>query len=382
MKIIPYGRQYIDSQDIRFVSKALKEDLITTGHYVKKFETAVKNKLGSKFALTCSNGTSGLHLAFKAIDLKKNDIMVMPAINFVAAYNMSKIMGAKIFFADVDKFTGQMTPKTLLACIKKNKLKKIKAILTMYMGGYPENVLEFYKIKKKYKCFLIEDACHALGAKYKQNSKNIYIGSCKHSDIAVFSFHPVKTITTGEGGLVTTNNNLFYKRILEFRSHGIIRDKKNYHWKYNIYEPGFNYRLSDINCALGISQLKNIDLFINYRSRIFKFYRQNLKKIENIFLPNYNIKNKSSYHLFIASINFKNNTKNDLLNFYKKNKIMLQYHYIPVYKFSFFKKKIELPNCEYYYKNTLSFPIYYNLSFKVLKKIINLLKIFLIKNNK
>jgi dTDP-4-amino-4,6-dideoxygalactose transaminase len=115
MKIIPYGRQYIDSQDIRFVSKALKEDLITTGHYVKKFETAVKNKLGSKFALTCSNGTSGLHLAFKAIDLKKNDIMVMPAINFVAAYNMSKIMGAKIFFADVDKFTGQMTPKTLLA---------------------------------------------------------------------------------------------------------------------------------------------------------------------------------------------------------------------------------------------------------------------------
>jgi dTDP-4-amino-4,6-dideoxygalactose transaminase len=382
MKIIPYGRQYIDSQDIRFVSKALKEDLITTGHYVKKFETTVKNKLGSKFALTCSNGTSGLHLAFKAIDLKKNDIMVMPAINFVAAYNMSKIMGAKIFFADVDKFTGQMTPKTLLACIKKNKLKKIKAILTMYMGGYPENVLEFYQIKKKYKCFLIEDACHALGAKYKQNSKNIYIGSCKHSDIAVFSFHPVKTITTGEGGLVTTNNNLFYKRILEFRSHGIIRDKKSYHWKYNIYEPGFNYRLSDINCALGISQLKNIDLFINYRSRIFKFYRQNLKKIENIFLPNYNIKNKSSYHLFIASINFKNNTKNDLLNFYKKNKIMLQYHYIPVYKFSFFKKKIKLPNCEYYYKNTLSFPIYYNLSFKVLKKIINLLKIFLIKNNK
>ena len=382
MKIIPYGRQYIDSQDIRFVSKALKEDLITTGHYVKKFETTIKNKLGSKFALTCSNGTSGLHLAFKAIDLKKNDIMVMPAINFVAAYNMSKIMGAKIFFADVDKFTGQMTPKTLLECIKKNKLKKIKAILTMYMGGYPENVLEFYKIKKKYKCFLIEDACHALGAKYKQNSKNIYIGSCKHSDIAVFSFHPVKTITTGEGGLVTTNNNLFYKRILELRSHGIIRDKKNYHWKYNIYEPGFNYRLSDINCALGISQLKNIDLFINYRSRIFKFYRQNLKKIENIFLPNYNIKNKSSYHLFIASINFKNNTKNDLLNFYKKKKIMLQYHYIPIYKFSFFKKKIKLPNCEYYYKNSLSFPIYYNLSFKVLKKIINLLKIFLIKNNK
>ena len=260
MKKIPYGRQYINNDDIELVSSALRKDLITTGDYVKKFEDDVKNKLGSKFALTCSSGTSGLHLAFKAIDLNKNDIIVMPAINFVAAYNMSKVMGAKIFLADVDRFTGQMTPETLLACIKKNKLKKIKAILVMYMGGYPENVFEFYKIKKKYRSFLIEDACHSLGAKYEHNYRDIYIGSCKHSDIAVFSLHPVKTITTGEGGLITTNNNFFYQRIFELRSHGIIKDKNNYHWKYNIYESGFNYRLSDINCALGISQLKRINL--------------------------------------------------------------------------------------------------------------------------
>ncbi len=379
MKTIPYGRQYINNSDIKLVASALKENFITTGDYVKKFENNIKNKLGSKFALTCSSGTSGLHLAFKAIDLKKNDIIVMPAINFVAAYNMSKISGAKIFLADVDKFSGQMTPDTLLACIKKNKLRKIKVILTMYMGGYPENVVEFYKIKKKYRCFLIEDACHALGAKYEHNSKDIYIGSCKHSDIAVFSLHPVKTITAGEGGLVTTNNNFFYHRILELRSHGIIKNKNNYHWKYNIYEPGFNYRLSDINCALGISQLKRINVFINYRRKVFKFYNENLKKIKNITLPNYNIKNKSSYHLFLASMNFKEDIKNKLLKFYKKNNIILQYHYIPIYKFSFFKKKLKLPNCEYYYKNTLSFPIYYNLSNQSLKKIINLLKIFLRK---
>ena len=279
MKIIPYGRQYIDSRDIKLVTSALKENLVTTGDYVKKFENNIKNKLGSKFALTCSSGTSGLHLAFKAIDLNKGDILVMPAVNFAAAYNMSKISGAKIFLADVDKFSGQMTPETLLACIKKNKLRKIKAILTMYMGGFPENVVEFYKIKKKYRCFLIEDACHALGAKYKHNFKDIYIGSCKHSDIAVFSLHPVKTITAGEGGLVTTNNKLIYQRILELRSHGIIRDK-NYHWKYNIYEPGFNYRLSDINCALAISQLKKINLFIRYRKKIFSYYTEKKRQIK------------------------------------------------------------------------------------------------------
>jgi dTDP-4-amino-4,6-dideoxygalactose transaminase len=168
-----------------------------------------------------------------------------------------------------------MTPETLLACIKKNKLKKIKAILTMYMGGFPENVVEFYKIKKKYRCFLIEDACHALGAKYEHKSKDIYIGSCKHSDIAVFSLHPVKTITAGEGGLVTTNSKLIYQRILELRSHGIIRNKKNYHWKYNIYELGFNYRLSDLNCALAISQLKKINLL----SSIDQKYLVIIKKI-------------------------------------------------------------------------------------------------------
>jgi len=161
MKNIPYGRQYIDNQDIRSVSKALKQDLITTGDFVKKFEDKISKFLKVKYTTTCNNGTSALHLAFMAIDLKKDDAIIMPAINFIAAYNMARLMNAKIFLADVDPFTGQMTPETLLECIKKNKLKKIKAIITMYLGGYPENVEKFYLIKKKYKCYLIEDACHA-----------------------------------------------------------------------------------------------------------------------------------------------------------------------------------------------------------------------------
>ena len=152
---IPYGRQYLDKADIELVSKSLQESLITTGKFVKKFENKVSNFLKVKNAISCNSGTAALHLAFLASDIKKNDIIVMPAINFISAYSMCKQLGAKIYLADVDFETGQMTPKTLLKCIKINKIKKIKIILTMYMGGFPENLLEFYKIKKKFKCLLI-----------------------------------------------------------------------------------------------------------------------------------------------------------------------------------------------------------------------------------
>jgi dTDP-4-amino-4,6-dideoxygalactose transaminase len=183
MKIINYGRQYIDSSDLKKVSLALKQKFITSGNYVKKFEKKIKFFLNVNYAVSCNSGTSALHLAFMSIDLKKNDIVIMPIINFIASYNMAKLLGAKIYFADVDKYTGQMTPQTILECVKKNKIKKIKAIIVMYLGGYPENILEFYKIKKNFNCYLIEDACHALGAKYLYKKKYQMVGSCKHADI-------------------------------------------------------------------------------------------------------------------------------------------------------------------------------------------------------
>jgi dTDP-4-amino-4,6-dideoxygalactose transaminase len=383
MKTIPYGRQYIDTKDIKFVSQALKQDLITTGNYVKKFEKNISKFLKVKFAITCSNGTSAIHLAFMAIDLKKEDVIIMPSINFIAAYNMARLMHAKIFLADVDPLTGQMTPQTLLETIKRNKLKKIKVILTMYLGGYPENVIEFYNIKKKFNCYLIEDACHALGAKYFFNKKYVSIGSCKHSDISTFSLHPVKTITAGEGGLITTNNKIIYNKIIHLRSHGIYKDK-NFHWKYDVKNISFNYRLSDLNCALGLSQLKKIEKFINYRKKIFNIYRIGLKRFSNfIDLPFYN-SNKSSYHLFIISVNFKkiSFTKDKLLEFLKKNNIFCQYHYIPIYKFKLFGRKINLDfykGSEIYYQNTLSLPIFYNLPInsakQVVKKMLSIFKL-------
>jgi dTDP-4-amino-4,6-dideoxygalactose transaminase len=366
MKTIPYGRQYIDNQDIKLVSKALKEDLITTGRYVKKFENKISKFIKVKYAASCNSGTAALHLALMAIGLEKDDVVIMPAINFIAVYNMARLMNAKILLADVDPLTGQMTPETLIECIKNNKLKKIKAIVTMYLGGYPENIIEFYKIKKRFNCYLIEDGCHALGAKYLFKKKYLHIGSCKHSDISTFSLHPVKTITAGEGGLVVTNNKIFYNKIISLRSHGINKDKK-FHWKYNIKESGYNYRLSDLNCALAFSQLKRINKFINYRKKIFNAYRFNLKRVNNLISFPFYKEKKSSYHLFLVSIKFseKKLTKDKLLRFFKSNNILFQYHYIPIYKFKLFDNKVNLKfykGAETYYKNTISIPIFYNLT--------------------
>jgi dTDP-4-amino-4,6-dideoxygalactose transaminase len=383
MKKIPYNRQFISSEDIKEVSFSLKKNLITTGPYVNKFENKLKKKLQVKHAVSCSSGTSALHLALMSIDLKKNDIVIIPSINFIAAYNMAKLMEASIFLADVDPLTGQMTPRTLLECIKNNKLKKIKAIVTMYLGGYPENIVEFYKIKKEFNCYLIEDACHAMGAKYAYKKKYLYVGSCYHSDISTFSLHPVKTITAGEGGVITTNNKDIFDKIISLRSHGINKNKV-FHWKYDVSRPGFNYRLSDINCALALNQLKQIDKFINYRKKIFETYKKKLKNITNsIEFPHYT-KNKPCYHLFLVSINFKRikSTKDKLLKFLKKNNIFCQYHYIPIYKFKLFKKKINIKfykGAEFYYKNTISLPIFYNLNNISQKKILNKIKFFLSK---
>ena len=383
MDKIPYNRQFISSSDVKAVSSSLKMNLITTGPYVSKFENNLKKRLSVKYAVSCNSGTAALHLALMSINLKKNDIIIMPAINFIAAYSMARLMNAKIFLADVDPLTGQMTPKTLLDCIKNNKLKKIKAIVTMYLGGYPENVVEFYKIKKKINCYLIEDACHAMGAKYFYKNKYLNVGCCYHSDISTFSLHPVKTITAGEGGIITTNSKNIFNKIISLRSHGINKDK-NFYWKYDITEAGFNYRLSDINCALALSQLKKIKRFIDYRKKIFNFYRKSFKKFNNFVNFSNFSRSKPCYHLFLISINFNkiDTTKDKFLNFLKKKDIFCQYHYIPIYKFKLFNQKLNVNSykgAEFYYKNAVSLPIFYDLKVSSQKTIINKIKTFLNK---
>ena len=244
----------------------------------------------------------------------------------------------------------------------------------MYNGGYPQNADSFKQLKKKLGCIIIEDACHALGAEYINKKKRYIIGSCKHSDISTFSLHPLKTITTGEGGIVTTNSNVYYNKIKRLRSLGIER-KKSCHWKYDVIQNGFNFRLTDFQCALGISQLEKIKKFIKKRKIIAKKYRKDLKNNPNISFPIQDKNYLSSHHLFLINLKKFNLVKKDkFINYMKNKKIYLQYHYIPVYNFKIFEGKFINKNSEIYYKTTVSLPIYYTLSTKEQNYVINCIK--------
>tara|TARA_B100000963_G_scaffold351739_1_gene363819 strand:- start:36918 stop:38069 length:1152 start_codon:yes stop_codon:yes gene_type:complete len=380
MRILNYGKQYLDQKDYNALRSKNFKDFLTTGPLVKKFENNIKKKIGAKYVASCSSGTAALHIAFKAIDIKENDVVIVPIINFISSVNILMEMKAKIYFADVDIITGQMTPNTLSECIKKNNLKKVKAFVTMYLGGSCQNNILFYKIKKKINCFMIEDACHALGGKYKINKKFFSVGSCEHADISTFSLHPVKSITTGEGGLITTNNKRIFEKALLFRSHGIVR-KKNNHWEYDVISPGLNYRLSDLNCSLGISQLKKLNLFIQKRNEIAKIYFKLLKDIDAIQLPVLFEGIYSSWHLFVIKINFSKlkKKKSDLFKFFVKKNIRVQQHYIPINEYSFYKNKIKggFKNSKVYISQAVSLPIHYSCSKKDIINVCKNLKIFL-----
>ncbi len=374
MKKIYYGSQYLFNQDISEVKKSLKNRLISSGPYVIRFEREIRKFLSSKYAFSCNSGTSALFISLMSINLKKGDNIIVPAINFVAVSNIIKFFNANIFLADVDKDSGHMTPESLENVIKLNKLKKVKAIITMHIGGYPIYIDDFYQLKKKYNCLIIEDACHALGAEYLHKKKYIKVGSCKHADISTFSLHPLKTITSGEGGIITTNNKNFADKIQLIRSHGIIR-KKNKHWSYDVTSIGFNFRLSDINCALSLSQLKNIKKIIDVRKKIHEKYLKFFKSKEKLITFKQDHKKiKPSFHLINISINFKkfNINKDQFFKKLIKKNIFCQFHYIPIYKFSNFKylkKNNHFPGAEYYYQNNISIPIHLNLNSRDIKYI-------------
>lgn len=361
-KIIPYGKQFIDKQDIKEVSKALSNEIITTGNVTLEFEKKIADFLNCKYSITCNSGTSAIFISLSSLNLKKGDKIIMPSINFIASYNAAKILGADVYLADVDQFTGQMRPEDVENCCKKFGIKNFDVLVVMYNGGYPQNAEKFKHLKKKYKCFIVEDACHALGASYLYKKKYYKIGSCKHSDICTFSLHPLKTITTGEGGIITTNNKTLLKKMKMIRSHGIKRSN-NKHWKYEVLLNGLNFRLTDFQSALGLSQLKKLNKFIQKRKKISSKYQKEIKKIKQISAPKYLSKYRSSHHLFLIHINHKNkNQKEKLIKHMLRNKVMLQYHYIPLYKFKTFKDNYINKNTELYYKTAISLPIYYRLS--------------------
>jgi dTDP-4-amino-4,6-dideoxygalactose transaminase len=255
----------------------------------------------------------------------------------------------------------------------------------MYLGGSPDNVVEFYKIKKKLKCYLIEDACHALGASYKYKNKSYEIGSCKHSDICTFSLHPLKSITSGEGGIVCTNNSLLAKNIKKIRSHGIQKNKKDGHWVYDVSEPGYNFRISEMNCALALSQLDKLDSFINLRKKISTQYINFFKSFEHLLkVRPCNSMDQNAWHLFVILVDFKKFkiSKNDFFKHLLKKGIICQQHYMPLYEFSYYShiNRKNFINSSVYINSAISIPIYFELKKSKIKYICQIIKNFLTQN--
>lgn len=376
MKILNYGKQYLDHKDYLSIRRVLKSDIITRGKQTIVFEKKISKFVKSKYTVVCNSGSSAILMSLIALGVKKGDNIIMPSINFLASYNAAKFLKANVYLTDVNELTGQMTPENVKQCIKKHKIKHIKLIITQYHGGYPENVKEFFNLKKKLNCFIMEDACHAFGAKYIANRKKFHVGCCKHSDICTFSFHPLKTITTGEGGAITTNSKKLMNEIKLLRSNGIIKDKK-YNWISKSNKFGFNFNITDFQSALGISQLSKVNKFINKRKKIYNFYIQQLKKLKKFELVRYADDIFPSYHLFF--IHLKTSSlfeKKKFFNYMKNNNINLMYHYIPIYKFKSFKGKYLKRNSDKYFLSSISLPIYYSLTKKEQLYIINKIKIF------
>lgn len=345
-----YGHQSINISDINSVVGTLKSDWLTQGPKVKEFEEKLAKYCRAKYAVVVNSGTAALHIAYLAAGIKIGDEVITTPNTFVATSNMILALRAKPVFCDIRLDTYNIDEKK----IEKLITKKTKAIVPVDFAGHPCDMDVIKKIAQKHKLIVIEDACHALGASYK-NKKT---GSL--SDMIVFSFHPVKHITTGEGGAVLTNNPEYYQKLKMFRSHGIVKDKNGFN---SMIELGFNYRLSDIGASLGVSQLKRLDNFVKKRRELVKVYMKNLRGLKDIILPKYD--ENSSWHIFV--IRLKNSDKRVvLMDDLKKAGVGSMIHYPAVYSHPYYRnngyQKLTLPNEEIYQKSCLTLPLHPELS--------------------
>mgnify|MGYP001198828004 CR=1 FL=1 len=382
-KQIPYGRQSISGDDIKNVNRILKSDYLTQGPTIEKLERKISKFCKSKYSVAVNSATSALHISCLALGLKKNQILWTSPISFTASANCALHCGAKVDFIDIDLDTFNICPLKLEQKLKNTSKKKRPSILVVvHLGGLSCDMIKIKKLSQKYKFKIIEDASHAIGSK----QKNVPVGSCKYSDIAIFSFHPVKIITTGEGGVITTNQLKLYETLKLLREHGIQKNqskiigKVDGPWFYQQQNLGFNFRMSDIHAILGVSQIRKVKNFLKIRQKIAKLYIDKLSK-HPIKFQKVNKDYFSSYHLFIIRVS--KNIRLKLFNYLRKKKINVNLHYIPIYKHIFYKKKFNfknnyLKNSEEYYKSAISIPIYPGLKKKnqifVIKVISNFFK--------
>lgn len=358
---IPYSRQLIENDDINEVIKVLTSDFITQGPISKKFEKALAKYIGVKYCVTFSSGTAALHAAYFAADISSANEFITTPNTFVATSNAGIYFGAKPVFVDIEIETGNINANL----IEKKITPNTKLITGVDYSGHPVEIDVIKEIINDNNLIFIEDAAHAFGAEYKGKK----VG--KLADMTIFSFHPVKIITTGEGGAVCTNNEEFYEKLIMFRNHGITKDKNKFinsshgDWYYEMQKLGYNYRLSDIHCALGLSQLKKIEKFLKERREIAKRYMQDFADTDLFDLPVEKPYVKSSWHLF--PIKLKNYLKKpEIFKELRKRKIIVQVHYIPVYWHPYYQQlgysRGLCPRAEEFYKRELSIPIFPGLS--------------------
>ena len=360
MNFIPYGKQSIDQSDIEAVVETLQSDFLTTGPKVREFEEAIAHYCATKYCVAVTNGTAALHLASLVL-LNKNDKVLTTPNSFLATSNAILYVGAKPIFVDIQK-DGNIDLDLCIEYLKKDS--SIKALYGVHFSGNPLDQEKLQYIKDTFNITILEDCAHAIGA----NDNGIKAGSCTNSDCSIFSFHPVKHLTTGEGGAITTNSKKIYEKLLILRNHGMIKIPDMKPWEYQMTNLGFNYRITDIGCALGLSQLKKLDLFIEKRKEIAQNYDKAFKN--SIVKPLYKFDNKSSYHLYVVQVDFSklSISKEELFIKMKEKNIGLQLHYIPINNQPYYKSLgygDELtPNMDRYYEECFSLPIFPSLSNK------------------
>ncbi|MDP8213184.1 MAG: UDP-4-amino-4,6-dideoxy-N-acetyl-beta-L-altrosamine transaminase [Candidatus Zapsychrus exili] len=396
---IPYGRQNIMIDDIKAVVEVLQSNYLTQGPKIAEFEQSIMDVTSSNYCIAVNSGTSALHIACLAALVGPGDEVITSPNTFVASSNAIVYCGAKPIFADIDSKTYNIDPKE----IEKKITEKTKAIIPVHFAGQSCDMEEIYNIVKKYekkygnKIYIIEDASHALGSTYKDTK----IGSCAYSDMVTLSFHPVKHVTTGEGGAVLIKNKEFYKKLKYMRSHGITSDTEEFIYKENAFEKsktqdsepmkeawyyeqiclGFNYRITDIQCALGCSQMKKISRFIDRRREIVNIYNNAFKDIDGITVPFEADYCNSNFHLYVLLFDFKKIgiSRSEFMRHLRANDIYTQAHYIPVHTQPFYRENFgtnwgDFLNAEEYYQKCLSIPIYPSMSTKDVDKVISSIK--------
>jgi UDP-4-amino-4,6-dideoxy-N-acetyl-beta-L-altrosamine transaminase len=362
-RLIPYGKQWISEDDLRVVLKVLKSDFLTQGPVIAEFEKMICAQTGAKYCVAVANGTAALHIAVQALRIAHGKTGMTSPNTFAASANCFLYNGLKPTFADIDPQTYNISPDE----IGKKMTRSTKLLIPVHFAGQPADMESIRSIARKHDCRVIEDAAHAIGSRYRNGRP---VGNCEYSDMTIFSFHPVKTITTGEGGAITTNDELFYRRLQILRTHGITKDpafltQNPGPWYCEMIDLGYNYRMTDIQAALGTSQMKKLDRFIDRRREIVAFYNRALGDEDNLIIPFERPRVRSAFHLYVVQIDFAKIGKNrkEVMEELRRDGIGTQVHYIPVHLQPYYKERFgfqpgDFPRAEAFYERALSLPLY------------------------